>query len=75
MGLYKPADHDYDESVTPLVQFFELVHIGDTIAQMVQVYYDRELVSPHHFAALIYKYGQNLELNRVFLTGPICGSQ
>jgi len=44
MSLYKPADHAVDDSVAPLVQFFELVHIGDTIAQMVQVYYDRELV-------------------------------
>ena len=47
MDLYKPADHDFNESVTPLVQFFELVHIGDTIAQMIQVYYDRELVGCH----------------------------
>lgn len=44
MGLYKPAEHEVDESVLPLVQFFELVHVGDTIAQMVQVYYDTELV-------------------------------
>lgn len=44
MGQYKPADHAVDESVAPLVQFFELVHIGDTILQMVQVYYDREMV-------------------------------
>lgn len=44
MGQYKPADHPVDESVAPLVQFFELVHIGDTILQMVQVYYDREMV-------------------------------
>lgn len=44
MGQYKPSDHAVDESVAPLVQFFELVHIGDTILQMVQVYYDREMV-------------------------------
>lgn len=43
MGKYKPADHAVDESVAPLVQFFELVHIGDTILQMVQVYFDREM--------------------------------
>lgn len=46
MGSYKPAEHAADDSLAPLVQFFELVHIGDTIAQMVQVYYDRELVGP-----------------------------
>lgn len=45
MSLYKPTASSIDESVAPLVQFFELVHIGDTIAQMVQVYYDRELAS------------------------------
>jgi len=32
-------------SVAPLVQFFELVHIGDTIQSIVQVYFDKELVS------------------------------
>ena len=49
MGSYKPAEHASDDSLAPLVQFFELVHIGDTIAQMVQVYYDRELVRPPFF--------------------------
>jgi len=28
------------------MQFFELVHIGDTIQSMVQVYFDKELVRP-----------------------------
>jgi recyclin-1 len=31
--------------VAPLVGFFELVHVGDTIASMVDVYYDKEIVS------------------------------
>lgn len=31
-------------SVAPLVQFFELVHIGDMIQSIVQVYSDKELV-------------------------------
>jgi recyclin-1 len=31
-------------SVKALVEFFELVHIGDLIQQMVQVYYDEEMV-------------------------------
>lgn len=34
---------DREEHVEPLVHFFELVHVGDTIAQMVQVYFDQEL--------------------------------
>ncbi|KAF5392670.1 hypothetical protein D9757_000887 [Collybiopsis confluens] len=51
MTSYKPAEHDSGETtantrVAPLLQFFELVHIGDTIQSMVQVYFDKEL-SPH----------------------------
>lgn len=45
MTAYKPADNEDTTSVAPLVQFFELVHIGDTIQSMVQVYFDKELVS------------------------------
>lgn len=33
------------ERVAPLMQFFELVHIGDMIQSMVQVYFDKEVVS------------------------------
>jgi len=33
-------------SVAPLVQFFELVHIGDMIQSIVQVYFNKEL-EPH----------------------------
>ncbi|KAJ8519438.1 hypothetical protein ONZ45_g3641 [Pleurotus djamor] len=43
---YRPADHEETTSVAPLVQFFELVHVGDTIQSMVQVYFDKEL-APH----------------------------
>ena len=45
MRLYKPDEHEETTSVAPLMQFFELVHIGDTIQSMVQVYFDKELVS------------------------------
>ena len=45
MGTYKPAEHEETTSVAPLLQFFELVHIGDTIQSMVQVYFDKEMVS------------------------------
>lgn len=49
---WKPADLDSDTAnhegptqplVEPLVHFFELVHVADTIAQLVQVYFDQEL--------------------------------
>jgi recyclin-1 len=43
---WSPEEHtkDQDEQeVEPLIHFFELVHVGDTIAQMVQVYFDQEL--------------------------------
>ena len=31
--------------VPPLTEFFEMVHVGDVIQQMVQLYYDEEIVS------------------------------
>ena len=45
-----PSESSYEKStstgtsVAPLVQFFELVHIGDMIQSIVQVYFDKELV-------------------------------
>ena len=45
MGEYKPEEHEDEASVAPLVEFFELVHVGDTIGQMIQVFYDKEMVS------------------------------
>ena len=52
MKAYKPADHEVTTSVAPLMQFFELVHIGDTIQSMVQVYFDKELVKCFFVATL-----------------------
>jgi recyclin-1 len=52
MGEWTPEDEEREReeektvAVAPLVQFFELVHIGDTIQSMVQVYFEKELVSP-----------------------------
>ncbi|KAF8892825.1 exocyst complex component Sec10-domain-containing protein [Gymnopilus junonius] len=46
MKNYKPAEHAEITSVAPLVEFFELVHIGDTIQSIMQVYFDKEL-APH----------------------------
>ncbi|OBZ66423.1 F-box protein pof6 [Grifola frondosa] len=46
MKSYKPAEHEETKSVAPLLQFFELVHIGDTMQSMMQVYFDKEL-APH----------------------------
>ncbi len=44
MGTYEPGqDEDTTTSVAPLVQFFELVHIGDTIQSIVQTYFDKDL--------------------------------
>ncbi|KAG2360688.1 exocyst complex component Sec10-like protein [Suillus spraguei] len=43
MNSYKPAEHEETASVAPLLQFFELVHIGDTIQSIVQVFFDKEL--------------------------------
>jgi recyclin-1 len=44
MREYKPAEHEQTTSVAPLLQFFELAHVGDTIQSMVQVYFDKEVV-------------------------------
>ncbi|GJJ14596.1 hypothetical protein Clacol_008862 [Clathrus columnatus] len=46
MHTYRPAEHEETTSVAPLLQFFELVHIGDTIQSMIQVYFDKEM-APH----------------------------
>ena len=58
MRHYKPTDqgppsgseddqsHSSPSAVAPLLGFFELVHIGDTIGSMIQVYFDREM-SPY----------------------------
>ncbi|TRM62311.1 exocyst complex component Sec10-domain-containing protein [Schizophyllum amplum] len=46
MLAYKPAEHEETTSVAPLLQFFELVHIGDTMQSMLQVYFDKEM-APH----------------------------
>ncbi|KAF8585654.1 f-box protein pof6 [Ramaria rubella] len=46
MRTYKPAEHEETSSVAPLMQFFELVHIGDTIQSMAEVYFDKEM-APH----------------------------
>ena len=48
MRSYEPAEHDETKSVAPLLQFFELVHVGDTMQSMIQVYFDKELVC--HFS-------------------------
>lgn len=41
-----PGKDGEERDVKELVGFFELVHVGDTIASMVDVYYDKEVVSP-----------------------------
>ncbi|GAA5948066.1 hypothetical protein JCM3765_007091 [Sporobolomyces pararoseus] len=45
MENYKPEEHSQEDQVAPLVQFFELVHIGDTIQQMVDVYFEKEMAN------------------------------
>ena len=52
MRTYQPAEHEETRSVAPLLQFFELVHVGDTIQSMVQVYFDKELVGGPEFRAV-----------------------
>ena len=44
LGEFKSDSESASSDVTPLVEFFELVHIADLIQQMVQVYYDEAMV-------------------------------
>ncbi|KAF9118148.1 F-box protein: endocytic membrane traffic, recycling ReCYcling 1 [Mortierella sp. 14UC] len=43
LGRYKPSTTHSGGGVTPLMDFFELVHVADLILQMVQVYYAEEM--------------------------------
>ncbi|KAM0791348.1 hypothetical protein ACM66B_005816 [Microbotryomycetes sp. NB124-2] len=43
MAAYRPEEHENEKRMAPLVQFFELVHVGDTIVQMVEVYFEKEM--------------------------------
>jgi recyclin-1 len=50
MRQYQPVDlagsgsnSSSSSAVAPILGFFELVHIGDTIGSMIQVYFDREM--------------------------------
>ncbi|CAL1709404.1 unnamed protein product [Somion occarium] len=45
MRAYHPEEHEESQSVAPLLQFFELAHVGDTMQSMIQVYFDKELAS------------------------------
>jgi len=45
-GAVEPKK-DGEVVVAPLLGFFELVHVGDTIGSMVQVYFEREMVRTH----------------------------
>lgn len=37
--------HGSDAAVAPLIEFFELAHVGDMVQQMVQAYFDKEMAS------------------------------
>lgn len=57
MSSYKPAEHEGTTSVAPLLQFFELVHIGDMIQSMMQVFFDKEMVrSVCTFSSVVFAY-------------------
>ncbi|KAK4056683.1 F-box protein: endocytic membrane traffic, recycling ReCYcling 1 [Microbotryomycetes sp. JL221] len=43
MAAYRPEEHEDELRMAPLVQFFELVHVGDTIVQMLEVYFEKEM--------------------------------
>lgn len=45
LSTFKPNPYNLSEDVPPLTELFELVHVADVIQQMVQLYYDEEIVS------------------------------
>lgn len=45
LSSYKPSLNASNDDVPPLTEFFELVHVADVIQQMIQLYYDEEIVS------------------------------
>lgn len=46
LKTYTPDMDSLDSvDVPPLTEFFEMVHVGDVIQQMLQLYYDEEIVS------------------------------
>jgi recyclin-1 len=78
MDSYKASDHEATSSVAPLLQFFELVHIGDTIQSMVQVYFDKDLVRsfssifyPHNPFAPTILYLQAPHIDRTDFLNPV----
>jgi recyclin-1 len=45
LSEYRPNDNSEDsENIGPLLTFLELVHIGDLIQQMVDVFFNQEIV-------------------------------
>lgn len=49
LSIYKArevTDHSAQSGVAPLVQFIELVNVGDLIGQMIDVFYEQQLATP-----------------------------
>jgi len=46
MTNYKPEDSAEGTSNPPLLQYLELVNVVDTVTSILQVYFDKDLVSP-----------------------------
>lgn len=48
LSQYNPREvnHHDQSGVAPLIQFIELVNVGDLISQMIEVFYEQQLVGP-----------------------------
>lgn len=54
LSQYKPYDEsEGQDAVGPLLRFLELVHIGDLIQQMVDVFFNQEVVNTLIISRLI----------------------
>jgi recyclin-1 len=45
MNNYKPEDSPEGTSNPPLLEYLELVNVVDTVTSILQVYFDKDLVS------------------------------
>ena len=71
MKTYKPAEHEATTSVAPLMQFFELVHIGDTIQSIVQAQFDVIVDILRNETAVAILEAIELQPNRQWLYDPL----
>jgi recyclin-1 len=63
LSQHKPyEENEGDAAVGPLLTFLELVHIGDLIQQMVDVFFNQEVVRPARNPLILGRYDRSHRL-------------